>query len=145
MKKILIACILSSITIISFAQVQRNAPLPGTGADSTKQAAKATLKQQLQSLNLTKDQKIQIKALHQNGKNDKEAIMANDSLNEDQKKMQLKQLRQQNAANFNAILNNEQREKWNAIKAEAKKNKNNQNNQQEQQAMEDEINSLPAN
>jgi hypothetical protein len=56
--------------------------------------------------------------------------------------MLLKALRKQSAASFNAVLTDDQREKWQAMKAERK---NNKNNQQENEAMEEEIMSLPAN
>jgi len=143
MKRLSIALLLSIITTISFAQVQRDAPIPGTAeSDSATQTAKPSLKQQLQALNLTRDQKIQIKQLRQDSKAYKESIMANDSLPQDQKQAQLKDLHKRTFASLNTILTDEQKEKWKAMKADMKKNKN---DQQENQAMEDEINSLPAN
>ncbi|HMG81584.1 MAG TPA: hypothetical protein VK559_00985 [Ferruginibacter sp.] len=141
MKKILIVLFLLSVTAASFAQIQRDAPLPGA-TDSTDQTTKPpSLRQQLQALHLTKDQKIQLRALRQNAKANKETIMADDSLTQDQKLTQLKALRKQTAASFNTILTPDQSAQWQAMRAEAKKNKNNQDTQ----AMEEEIMSLPAN
>ena len=145
MKKITTILLLSFTTAISFAQVQRDAPLPGnnTSTDSVNSQTKGpTFKQQIQALNLTKDQKIQIRQMRQDSKANREMIMANDSLTQDQKQMLLKALRKQSAASFNAVLTDDQREKWQAMKAERK---NNKNNQQENEAMEEEIMSLPAN
>jgi len=143
MKKILIVLLLSFTMAVSFAQIQRNAPLPGnsTTSDST-QTNKPTFREQIQALNLTKDQKIQIRQLRQDSKANRETIMSNDSLTQDQKQMLLKSLRKQTAASFNAVLTDDQREKWQAMKAERK---NNKNNQQENEAMQEEIMSLPAN
>ena len=144
MKKILIVLLLSFTMVISFAQVQRNAPLPGnsTASDSTSQSSKPAFREQIQALNLTKDQKIQIRQIRQDSKANRETIMSNDSLTQDQKQMLLKSLRKQTAASFNAVLTDDQREKWQAMKAERK---NNKNNQQENEAMQEEIMSLPAN
>jgi hypothetical protein len=143
MKRISIALLLSFTVTISFAQIQRNAPLPGnsTTSDST-QTNKPTFREQIQALNLTKDQKIQIRQIRQDSKANRETIMTNDSLTQDQKQMLLKALRKQTATSFNAVLTNDQREKWQAMRAERK---NNKNNQQENEAMEEEIMSLPAN
>ena len=140
MKKLSIALLLCLLTAGSFAQAQHDA-LPGT-ADSSTVAARPSLRQQIQALDLTRDQKMQIRQILQNSKANKETINANDSLSLDQKQAQLKALRKQTFANFNAILTDEQREKWKAMRADRKKNKN---DQQENQAMQDEINSLPAN
>lgn len=145
MKKILLIVLLLSFTmVVSFAQVQRDAPLPdnNTSTNSGSQTNGPTFKQQIQALNLTKDQKIQIRQIRQDSKANKEMIMTNDSLTQDQKQMLLKALRKQYTASFNAVLTDDQKEKWEAMKAERK---NNKNNQQENEAMEEEIMSLPAN
>ncbi len=142
MKRIPIVLFLSLLAAGSFAQVQRDAPLPGTTDSSVTPVAKTSLRQQLQTLDLTRDQKIQMREILQNSKTNKEMINANDSLSQDQKQAQLKELRKQTFASFNSILTVEQREKWKATRADRKKNKN---DEQENQAMQDEINSLPAN
>jgi hypothetical protein len=142
MKKILIALLISFVTVTSFAQIQRSAPLSGNNNNQSDSSAMNTpsLKQQMQALNLTKEQKIQIREIHQNAKTTRETIMANDSLSQDQKKLQLKQLHKQTVKNIDDILNDEQREKMKAIRENIKQNKNNQQNA----AMEEEIMSLPA-
>jgi hypothetical protein len=141
MKGIPIAILLSFAASVSLAQVQRDAPLTGS-PDSSNQAAKPSLRQQIQALDLTRDQKMQIRELLRDHKANKETIMANDSLTQTQKQAQLKDLRKQTFMSFNAILTDEQREKWKAMRSNMKKNNN---DQQQTQAMEDEINSLPAN
>jgi hypothetical protein len=143
MKKLSIVLLLSLLSAGSFAQVQQDAPLSVTTTDSSATpVAKTSLRQQIQALHLTRDQKMQMRQVLQNSKANKETINANDSLSQDQKQTQLKELRKQTFTSFNAILTDEQREKWKAMRADRKKNKN---DQQENQAMQDEINSLPAN
>jgi lipase chaperone LimK len=142
MKKLSIALLLCLLAACSFAQVQSSAPTPGTTDSSAAPVAKTSLRQQLQALDLTRDQKMQMREILQNAKANKETINANDSLSQDQKQTQLKKLRKQTFTSFNAILTDEQKEKWKAMRADKKKNKN---DHQENQAMQDEINSLPAN
>jgi Spy/CpxP family protein refolding chaperone len=147
MKKITIVLALSFSTVISFAQVQRNAPLPGDNnykPDSTTltPTQKPGLKEQMEALNLSKDQKIQIRDIRQNSKTAKEDIMANDSLTTDQKQMKLKELHKQTAKSIDAILTDDQRVKMQAIREQMK---NNSMGQQQNGAMQEEIMTLPAN
>ncbi|HTB53469.1 MAG TPA: hypothetical protein VK718_11915 [Ferruginibacter sp.] len=147
MRKIIISTIVSFISLASFAQVQRDAPLPGVAqSDSTSTSNKQSFWQQMQALDLTKDQRVQLRQIRQTNKATRETILSNDSLTEDQKKMQLKELRKETVKNIHAILTDDQWGKLKAMRAERADSKNNdKNDPQETQAMEEEILSLPAN
>ncbi len=71
-------------------------------------------------LGLSKDQRAQWKQIQQNNRAKKEAIQNNDSLSIDQKKMKLKELRKGTAQSIDAILNNDQKQKFQSIKEEKK-------------------------
>jgi hypothetical protein len=127
MKRMPIILLVSLLTAGSFAQVQSNKPQIAPTYSSSIGTNKLTLRQKIQALNLTRDQKIQVRQILQNAKANKETINANDSLLQDQKQLQLKELRRQIFANFNAILTDEQKEKWKAMRADTNKNDQQEN------------------
>jgi len=129
MKKIIVGLLLVAFANTTMAQIRRE---PSTSlnpaADTTQKISK---KEMMDELGLTKDQRVQWKQIHQNEKAQRDAIMANDSLNAEQKKQQLKSLRKDTNQNINAILTDEQRQKLQALKQEMKDDKtNNQPNVQ---------------
>ena len=75
-----------------------------------------TRKMMIDELGLTKQQRSSIKMIQQNHKAQKEAIMNNDSLSMEQKKIQLKELRKKTENNIDAILTEEQRQKRDELK-----------------------------
>jgi periplasmic protein CpxP/Spy len=119
----LILVILSS-SIISFAQVERK-PAPAKQADSVAGnqvaagADKASRKDLMKDLNLTRDQKIKLKEIRENGKAKKEAIENNSQLTEPEKKTRLRELQKEQAKSIQAILTDEQKEKFKAKRREA--------------------------
>jgi hypothetical protein len=71
-------------------------------------------------LNLSKDQKIQLKEARQANKAKKEAIENDEKLSNEEKEAKLKQLHQEQVKNTMGILNEEQKEK---IKTKMKEKK----------------------
>jgi Spy/CpxP family protein refolding chaperone len=129
MKKIIVGLLLVGFANTTMAQIRRT---PSTNlnpnADTTQKISK---KEMMDQLGLTKDQRVQWKQIHQNERTQRDAIMANDSLNAEQKKQQLKSLRKDTNQNINAILTDEQRQKLQALKQEMKDDRmNNQPNTQ---------------
>jgi Spy/CpxP family protein refolding chaperone len=123
MKKIILALLIVGFANATMAQIRRE---PSTNlnpaADTTQKISK---KEMMDQLNLTKDQRVKWKQIHQNERSQRDAIMANDSLNAEQKKQQLKSLRKDTNQNINAILTEEQRQKLEALKQEMKDDKMN--------------------
>lgn len=119
---LILALLLSSI--ISVAQVERK-PAPAKPVDSVasnqpvKKMDKANRKDLLKDLDLSREQKIKLKEIRQANKTKKEAIENNSQLPEDEKKKQLKELQKEQAKSIQAILTDEQKEKFKAKRREA--------------------------
>ena len=77
---------------------------------------KLTQKDRLKELNLTKEQKAKVKEIRQESKAAKEAIENNTLLSEEDKKKQLRELQKAQAQKVQAVLTEEQREKFKASK-----------------------------
>jgi protein CpxP len=118
MKKITLVLSMLCLVTISFAQIRRDVPM-----DSS--APKISKKSMMDELKLTKEQRSQWKQIQQNNKMQKEVIMNNDSLNADQKKIQLKELHKQTAKSIDAILTDTQREQFKQMKEENRAAKTN--------------------
>lgn len=71
----------------------------------------------MEKLGLTDDQKAQMKALHQDGKKQAEAIKADTTLTPEQKKEKMKTLHQDMMTKRDAILTPEQKKKVDEMKA----------------------------
>lgn len=115
-------------SIISFAQVERK-PAPSKQADSTmSQSGNAansnSRKDMIRELDLSREQKIKLKEIREAGKSKKEAIENNGQLSEEEKKKQLRALQKEQAKNIQAILTDEQKEKF-RTKRQAMMQKNN--------------------
>jgi|SRR6185437_6740376 len=76
-------------TVNSSAQVQREVPQSQQIQPETSTHQKGMMNQ----LNLTSDQKSQMKTIHQNMKEQRESIMNDQSLTADQKKEKMKEFR----------------------------------------------------
>lgn len=117
------------ISFISFSQVERK-PAPARQPDSVapNQASvktdKASRKDLMRDLDLTRDQKIKLKEIRENGKAKKEAIENNSQLTEPEKKTRLWELQKEQAKSIQAILTDEQKEKFKAKRREAMKEGN---------------------
>ena len=104
-------------SLVSFAQVERK-PAPAKPADSVANSQKAgkmdkaNRKDLLKDLDLSREQKGKLKEIRQAGKVKKEAIENNSQLSEDEKKKQLRELQKEQANSIQAILTDEQKEKF---------------------------------
>lgn len=104
----------------SNAQVQREVPRSQTvQSDSARHAGKEKMTNEL---NLSKDQKAQIKSLHQENKQQRDAIKNDASLTPDQKKQKMKELHQSQSSKTNSILTPDQQAKRKTMIAERKQN-----------------------
>lgn len=116
-------------SLISVAQIERK-PFPAKQTDSigTKPVEntmdKSNRKDILKELDLTREQKIKLKDIRQASMAKKEAIENNSQLSESEKKMQLRELQKQQAQNIQAILTEEQKEKFKSSRQKAMKEKN---------------------
>ncbi len=121
--------VLLSSSLISFAQVERK-PSPVKQADSVSGNAagnktdKGSRKDMIKELDLTKEQKGKLKEIRQANMAKKEAIENNSQLSEDEKKKQLRDLQKEQAQNIQAVLTDQQKEKFKAKRREAMKGNN---------------------
>jgi len=111
MKKIIIAALfMLGISTMSFAQ---------TSQDSTHH--RNHKKGMYKALNLTKDQKDKLHQYNKDTKTKADAIKNDQSLSADQKKTQLKSLREENKKNISGVLTDEQKQKMKDMKQHHKK------------------------
>ena len=114
-------------SIISLAQVER---VPAKQADSVINKSAVNTKDKpgkkdlVKELDLSREQKIKIKEIRQSGKAKKDAIENNDQLSTSEKKTQLREQQKEQAKNIQAILTEEQKEKFKTKRQEARKEKN---------------------
>ena len=119
MKKLFVFVIsLSFFASNAIAQVKREVNPSQTSQSNTMQKNKK--KEMMKELNLTKEQRGQMKEFHQSMKQKKEDINNDQTLTEAQKKAKMKELHKEQKEKMNAILTPEQREKM----KEQKKNSN---------------------
>ena len=114
---------------ISLAQIERkSSPAKQTDSVSNKPAENTMdrpgRKDMLKELDLTKEQKIKLKDIRQANMAKKEAIENNSQLSEQEKKTQLRSLQKEQAKNVQAILTEEQKEKFKAKRQEVMKENN---------------------
>ena len=104
----------------SNAQVKRNVPQSQQmRSDSSHHFKRGNMMDQL---NLTADQKSQMKALHQDMKQQREGIMNDQSLTADQKKEKMKDLRKSQSEKMNTILTSDQQLKMKEMRKQRMKN-----------------------
>ena len=104
------------------AQVKRNVPhSQQMRSDSSRHFQKGKMQDQL---NLTADQKSQMKTLHQDMKQQREGIMNDQSLTADQKKEKMKVLRKSQSEKMNTILTPDQQTKMKELRKQRMKNHN---------------------
>lgn len=75
-----------------------------------------------QELNLSADQIKQWKEIHKNGAEKRKTIMANNALSKEQKRDQLKNLNNEMVGQVNAILTDDQKTKFAALKEKMRAN-----------------------
>ena len=113
---------------ISFAQVERKT-FPAKQADSvsissgSNKTEKLSRKDIIKELDLTREQKIKLKGIRQDNMAKQGAIENNSQLSGSEKKMQLRALQKEQAQNIQAILTEEQKEKFKSIRQKEKKEK----------------------
>jgi Spy/CpxP family protein refolding chaperone len=91
------------------AQVRRDAaPTQKVRPDSTRHHARGRM---MNELNLTPEQKAQMKSLHENNKGQRQAIQNDASLTADQKKAKMKDLQKSQSGKMNSILTPDQQAK----------------------------------
>ncbi len=73
-------------------------------------------------LNLNADQKTQMKALHQDMKQQRDAVMNDQTLTADQKKQKMKELRKAQSEKMNSILTPDQQAKMKELRKQKMKN-----------------------
>ena len=78
------------------------------------------MKKMMDELNLTQDQRDQVKKLHEDGETQMKSIKSDTSLTAAQKKDKIKQLHQDHMSQVENILTPEQKTKWQQMKAEHK-------------------------
>jgi Spy/CpxP family protein refolding chaperone len=124
------------ISFLSVAQVQRIATpskqpdsvmrQPGENAALNENAGR---KQMMRELNLTRDQRAKIKEIRQSNMAKKDAIANDDKLTQEQKDVQLRELKRAQAQSTMTILNDEQKAKIKNMREERRgKGQQNQNN-----------------
>lgn len=103
------AIALASSTAVSLAQTAAPSPAPAESKDCTgKKEHKRHGKDRFEALNLTPDQKTRIDALQADFRAKKEVIRSNAALSTEQKKEQVKGLREANRTQIEASLTPEQ-------------------------------------
>lgn len=106
--------------MISVAQIERK-PSPSKQEDSALSQPSNSMnnrKDLLKDLDLTREQKIKLKEIRQANMAKKEAIENNSQLSEEEKKKQFRELQKEQAKNVQAILTDEQKEKFKAKRQE---------------------------
>ena len=135
MKKILMIflCISFFACKKSNAQVQRNTdPSQNVATTSDKKKEKLAM---MKSLNLSKEQRAELKDFHRSQKQKKGSIMNDQSLTDAQKKQQLQELHKEQKEKLNSVLTPEQKEK---LKDERMNNKDERlNNKMQKRSMSD--------
>ncbi len=117
MKKLSALIVCSFIITLCFAQVERKSN-HAVKTDSVKHridtrddSGRVNRKQMMKELNLSKEQKIQLKEARRASKAKKETIENDDKLGKEEKEAQLKTLREEQAKGTMDVLNDEQKEK----------------------------------
>ena len=105
-------------TANSSAQVQREVPQSQQTQPEPSQHQKGMMNQ----LNLTPDQKSQMKTVHQDMKQQRESIMNDQSLTADQKKQKMKEFRKSQSEKVNGILTPDQQQKMKELRKQRMQN-----------------------
>jgi Spy/CpxP family protein refolding chaperone len=74
----------------------------------------------MEQLNLTDDQKSQVKKLHEDGRAQMKQVASDSSLSAAQKKDKIKQLHQDQMSKMESVLTPDQKTKWEQMKSERK-------------------------
>ena len=116
-------------SLFSLSQIERK-PAPAMQTDSvssntgSNKMDRSEKKELLKELDLNKEQKMKLKEIRQTSMAKKEAIENNNQLSETERKTKLRELQKEQAQNIQAVLTNEQKEKFKTMRQEAMKEKN---------------------
>lgn len=122
MKKLFLLVMAGSFFAVSSnAQVTRSTnPSQKVRSDSSHHFRKGKM---MDNLNLTQDQKTQMKALHESNKQQRDAIKNDASLTPDQKKAKMEDLHKVQSDKMNSILTPAQQATWKANMEKMKANR----------------------
>ncbi|HMC99173.1 MAG TPA: hypothetical protein VKH37_03440 [Ferruginibacter sp.] len=117
MKKSALVFLLSFVSFISFAQVQRQFTHKNADSANSNEMLKGKnnqedRKQMMRELNLTKEQREKIKEIRQANQAKKEAIENDTTLTAEQKETRLRELKREMGQSMLPILNDEQKAKF---------------------------------
>ncbi len=116
-------------SVISLAQIERRSS-PAKQTDSVGNDAavnkmdKSSRKDMLKELDLTREQKSKLKEIHLANKAKKETIENNGQLSETEKKSRLRDLQKEQAQSVQAILTDEQKDKFKSSRQKGMKENN---------------------
>ena len=116
MKKMILITVFSLITFASFAQIQRQKkevarPDSANTAAAQKQDDGMGRKEMMKELDLSKEQKLKIKAFRQDAQAKKDAIDNDNTLKPEEKEAKLKEVRKELQQNTMSVLSREQKMK----------------------------------
>ena len=125
MKKMIAVTALCLITFASFAQIQRQKkevakPDSSAGAAVQTKDEGPGRKEMMKELDLSKEQKLKIKAFRQDAKAKKDAIENDTTLKPEEKQARLKELRKELEQNTISVLSREQKMKLLKMRSEKK-------------------------
>lgn len=120
MKRFLFLLLFIQISLAAVAQIQRK-PAPAvaskdSAAISAQSPATNKRKELLKELDLSKEQKLKLRAIHQAAQAKKDAISNDDKLTEAEKKTRLRQLRMEQADSLMSILDEKQKAKFKTLR-----------------------------
>lgn len=119
-KQGLLLILLTIIALNSFSQVRRTAVKPQVDSAASQSKAstpKNSRKEMMEELNLSIEQKQKMKEINQAGKATREAIEADSTISDADKKTKLRTFRREQYQKIKAILTEEQKLKFEAWRA----------------------------
>ncbi len=112
MKKIFFALLTTTIFFTANAQVQRKkTALPADSTVNTSAKSSGGKKEMFKELNLTKEQRVKLKELRQDGKAKMDEVQNDSKLSDADKQLKVKALKAEQLKITMALLNEEQKEK----------------------------------
>lgn len=125
MKKITLVLLFICSISAGFAQVKRAKPAPAAKAQDSAAAvintpASANKKEMMRELNLSKEQKIKLKAIKQEQKAKIDEVKNDPKLSADEQKAKLKALRMEQLKQTMAVLNDEQKARFKELRKQNK-------------------------
>ena len=117
-KTIILATVISVFSLTT--SIAQTAPTPPAKKEKTEKGERHN---PMAGLNLTEEQQSKMKTLNEDGRKQIEAVKNDASLNDDQKKSKIAELRKEHNDKRKALLTDEQQKKWEEMMKERRKNK----------------------